>query len=157
MLPVITVIIGGIFQEKVIHRVELAQYPERIRTEAVKFLPDLWHDIKFTLTALTLNILVLPFHLIGIGFIIAILLNSYLLGREFFENAAGYHLGKPEAKELGKQYKNRVYLNGLAISGMATIPILNLFVPIIAIVWMLHVYHHLPHDRTERDTKNKSQ
>jgi len=143
MLPALTVFIAGMFQEKTINRVEGIYYPNSVRSEEPKFWPDAWHDIKFTLWALFLNILVLPLYLFGIGFVVSILINSYLLGREFFESAAGYHLGKPEAKELGQQNKRAIYGGGFVITLMTLIPLLNLFVPIIAVVWMVHVYHGL--------------
>lgn len=143
MLPALTVFIAGMFQEKTINRVERICYPNSVRSEKLKFWPDLWHDIKFTLWALFLNILVLPLYLFGIGFVVSILINSYLLGREFFESAAGYHLGKPKAKELGGQNKRAIYGGGFVITLMTLIPLLNLFVPIIAVVWMVHVYHGL--------------
>jgi CysZ protein len=73
----------------------------------------------------------------------SIVLNAYLLGREFFESAAGYHLGKPQAKVLGTQHKWVIYSGGLVICLLALIPIINLFVPIIAVVWMTHVYHSI--------------
>jgi CysZ protein len=143
MLPVLTVLIAGMFQETVIHRVEFVFYPDKVRSESPKFWPDIWHDIKFTMWALSLNLIILPFYFLGIGFIASILLNSYLLGREFFESAAGYHLGKPEAKNLGTQNRMVVFIGGLVITLMALIPVLNLFVPIFAMVWMVHVYHSI--------------
>ena len=141
MLPVLTVLIAGMFQETVIHRVEFVYYPEKVRTESPKFWPDILHDIRFTIWALILNIIILPLYFIGIGFIASILLNSYLLGREFFESAAGYHIGKPKAKKFGTQNRFTIFIGGLVITLMALIPVLNLFVPIFAVVWMVHVYH----------------
>lgn len=143
MLPVLMVIIAGLFQETVIQRVEHNFYPDSVERGHLKFWPEIWHDIKFTVWALFLNLLVLPLSLIGIGLIVAILLNSYLLGREFFESAAGYHVGKPRAREIGKKHRKAVYGGGLIITTMTLLPILNLFVPILAIVWMVHVYHYL--------------
>jgi len=141
MLPALTVIIGGIFQEKVIYRVEQYYYSDSSRNKTPKFWPDFLYDIKFTLKALMLNLIVLPSYFFGIGFIVSIILNSYLLGREFFESAAGFYIGKAKAKELGSQNRRIVYGGGLVITFMTLIPILNMFVPIIAIVWMTHVYH----------------
>ncbi len=143
MLPAIIVLVAGMFQEKTIHRVELAYYPDDVRTQEPRFWPDLKHDIRFTLRALLLNALVLPLYLFGIGFIVSVLLNSYLVGREFFESAAGYHIGKPQAKTVGQQNKAAVYGGGLVITLMTLAPVINLFVPIFAIVWMVHVYHGL--------------
>ncbi|MCK5091353.1 MAG: EI24 domain-containing protein, partial [Gammaproteobacteria bacterium] len=93
--------------------------------------------------ALFLNIVILPFYLLGIGFIMSIVLNSYLLGREFFESAAGYHSGKPEAMVLGQKNKAVMYGGGFVITCLTLVPVINLFVPVIAIVWMVHVYHGL--------------
>lgn len=141
MLPALTILIGGIFQEKVIYRVERCYYPNLSHDEAPKFWPDFWFDVKFTIKALLLNLMVLPFYFLGIGFIISIVLNSYLLGHEFFESAVGHHFGKPKARELSKQHPKIVYAGGLVITLMTLTPVLNLFVPIIAVVWMVHAYH----------------
>jgi len=143
MLPVLTVLIAGMFQETVIHRIEFVYYPDKIREESPKFWPDIWHDIKFTIWALFLNLIILPLYFVGIGFVVSIILNSYLLGREFFESAAGYHRGKSEAKSLGAQNRTNIIIGGFIITLLALIPVINLFVPIFAVVWMVHVYHNI--------------
>ncbi len=143
MLPVLTVLIAGLFQEKVIQRVDSLFYPDAVLHENLNFWHELWHDIKFTAWALFLNLLVLPFYLFGIGFLVSIVLNSYLLGQEFFEAAAGYHIGKENAKELSKQYRRVIYTGGFVITLMTLVPLLNLIVPVFAVVWMVHVYHNI--------------
>lgn len=144
MLPALVVLLSGAFQEITIYRVELAEYPDKVRQDEPHFWPDIVHDIHFTLKAILLNILVVPFYFIGIGFFLTVLVNSYLLGREFFETAAGYHLGKANARELGRRHRKLVYGSGLIITLFSLVPVLNLFAPIIAIVWMVHLYHFLP-------------
>lgn len=62
MLPAIIPLIAGIFQEKVIHNVELVYYPDLIRKKELTFWPDFKHDITFTIWALFLNVLVLPLY-----------------------------------------------------------------------------------------------
>jgi len=143
MLPALVVLISGAFFEVTIRRVELADYPDKIRQGEPRFWPDIVHDINFTLKAIFLNVLVVPFYFIGIGFILTVLVNSYLLGREFFESAAGYHLGKVKARELGRRNRKLVYGSGLIITLLSLVPVLNLFAPIVAIVWMVHLYHFL--------------
>ncbi len=147
MLPAIVVLIAGMFQEIAVSRVEAASYPDAQRIEKPKFWPDALHDIKFTLWAIFLNLLVLPFHLIVIGFFISIALNSYLTGREFFEMAAGYHLGKPQAHKLIQYNRRAVYGGGFVITMMTAVPVLNMFVPIVAVVWMVHVFHRIDVNR----------
>lgn len=144
MLPALVVLISGAFQEMAIARVERLEYSAEISPRVPRFWPDIVHDIRFTVKAILLNILVVPFYFIGIGFLLTILLNSYLLGREFFESAAGYHLGKAKARELGRRNRKFVYGSGLIITTFSLVPVINLFVPIIAIVWMVHGYHSLP-------------
>jgi CysZ protein len=141
MLPVLIVLIAGIFQETIIQRVEKVCYPDKVRSEEPRFWADLGHDIRFTLLALCLNLLVLPLYLFGIGFLISIVLNSYLLGREFFIAAAGYHLGKPAAGDLVRRHRRAVYGGGFVITLLSLVPLVNLFMPIFATVWMVHVYH----------------
>ena len=143
MLPVFTVLISGLFQEKVIRRVESVYYPESKANESLNFAAELMHDVRFTVVALVLNMIVLPLYLIGIGFVVSIALNSYLLGREFFESVAGYHIGKVEARQLGKKNRRGRYIGGLIITVMTLTPVLNLFAPIFATVWMVHLYHGL--------------
>jgi len=143
MLPALVVLLSGVFQEITIQRVEQVEYPDKIRETEPHIWPDLVHDIRFTLKALFLNLLVLPFYLVGIGFVLSIALNSYLLGREFFESAAGYHLGKPKARELGRRHKGLIYSSGLVLTMLTLVPVLNLFSPIVAVVWMVHVFHGL--------------
>lgn len=140
MLPPLTILVAGFFQETAIRRVEQAYYPFALRGD-LKFWPELWHDARFTLWSIFLNMLVLPLYAVGVGFVVSALLNGYLVGREFFETAAGYHLGKPAAKALRQKHRMRVYKNGLALALLTLIPVINLFMPLVAVVWMVHVYH----------------
>jgi CysZ protein len=146
MLPVFTVLISGLFQETVIRRVESVSYPGAGANESPNFVAELMHDIRFTAVALILNMIVLPLYLIGVGFVISIALNSYLLGREFFESVAGYHIGKVEARQMGKNNRRGRYVGGLVITVITLTPVVNLFAPIIGTVWMTHLYHGIRND-----------
>jgi CysZ protein len=143
VLPVLTVLISSFFQETVIQRVERVYYPDAPDRGSLAFWPEFRHDLKFTMWAVCLNMLILPLYFLSIGFAASILLNSYLLGREFFETAAGYHIGKAAARTLALRHRKAVYGGGLMITIMAIVPVLNIFVPILATVWMVHVYHYI--------------
>lgn len=144
-LPIITVLVSGFFIEKIIYKIEKIYYPEQAKNEAPVFFSDLKHDLKFTVWALFLNIIVLPLYLLGIGFFVSLLLNSYLLGREFFQNVSGYHTGKEKGKELLYKHKLKVFIGGFIITLLTLIPFINLFMPIVAVVWMVHLYHKITH------------
>ncbi|PIE69862.1 MAG: hypothetical protein CSA22_10735 [Deltaproteobacteria bacterium] len=157
MLPVMTVLVGGFFQDTVIRRVEAAFYPDSGGPVAGHFFADLLYDIRFVLLALLLNMILLPLYLLGIGFPVSILLNSYLLGREFFEAAAGYHLGKKAAKQLGRSHRMNVYTGGLVITLATLTPLINLFVPVLATVWMVHLYHNCRRSGSQSPETNLKQ
>ena len=141
MLPVLIVLIAGMFQDITVRRVEKTCYPHSMTNRPPGFWPDLVHDIRFTLRALTLNILVLPLYVLAVGPFVSIALNSYLLGREFFESAASYHMNKAEARTLGHSHKAAIYLGGFMITLLTLTPFLNVFAPIFALVYMIHVLH----------------
>jgi CysZ protein len=143
MLPVFSAMIAGIFAEKIIDKVEKAYYPDQVRNQSPRFWPDFLYDIRFVVKSLLLNIAVLPTYLLGIGFFVSILLNAYLIGKEFFETAAGYHLGKENAKNLIEPHKFKIYGGGFVLTLLTLIPILNLFAPIVSTVYMVHLYHQL--------------
>jgi CysZ protein len=143
MLPSLIIIIGGIFQDTIIKKVEKFYYPHFTDKKVPSSWPDLVHDIKFTLKALLLNILILPLYLFGVGFAASVIMNSYLLGREFFESVAGSHLGKKQAATLFYQKKIFIYSNGLLITLLSLVPIINVFMPVIALVHMIHIFHYI--------------
>lgn len=156
LLPSVVILISGIFQENIIDHVEKIYYPDRVRKSEPKFFAELPHDIKFALLSASINILILPLYLFGIGIFVAIAVNTYLLGREFFENVAGYHLGKKNAYKLGKQHPKSVYLNGFIFTLASITPFLNLVTPVVATVWMTHIYHRDIYDKLENKDQESS-
>ncbi len=146
MLPVLVVLIAGLFQDLIVRRVETAFYPEAMGCAYGRFWPDLIHDIRFTFRAVFLNVLILPFYFLAVGPFLSILLNSYLLGREFFETAASYHMNKSKARNLGRKNKTAVYLGGFLITIMTLIPVLNVCVPVFALTYMVHLFHAVSHE-----------
>jgi uncharacterized protein involved in cysteine biosynthesis len=69
--------------------------------------------------------------------------NGYLFGREYFELVSLRRLDEPEAKRLRRRYRGRVFLAGALIAIMMTMPIVNLFAPIVATAFMLHTFEAL--------------
>ena len=105
-------------------------------------------SIKFTLVTLVLNILVLPFYLLALFLpplflIIFYGLNGYLLSREYFELVSLRHMDQSQISRIRKNNRGPVMLAGVAIAFGTTVPILNLFVPILATALMLHVFRQL--------------
>lgn len=143
ILPSLIVLIGSIYQDSIIKKVEHVYYPQTRIPQATSFWPDLIHDIKFTVKAVFFNLCILPLYLLGIGFLGSVILNSYLLGREFFETAAGHYLGKEKAYRLIEKNRLLIYGNGLVITLFSLLPIINIFMPVLGLIYMVHIFHKI--------------
>jgi CysZ protein len=145
LFPAMIPIIAGLFEDKILSAIDAKDYPHTPVPQPQPFLPNLWQDIRFAGKIILLNLLCLPFYLIPVLNVpIYYTLNGYLLGSEFFAIAAGRHLGKKQAHALRKQHSTKIWLGGLIIAFAATLPILNLLMPILAMALMAHLYHGLP-------------
>jgi uncharacterized protein involved in cysteine biosynthesis len=149
LLPTIVPLIAAFFQETIADRIEHDEYPEYMPPAVKRALPkELWEDTKFVLFLIFINILMIPTFILGIGAIVYFFVNSYFVGREFFETAAARHLGREEAKRLRKNNRLPVLLNGAAIVMLSITPILNFTAPFIGVALMVHLLHYL-HQKVE--------
>ncbi|MCJ8323857.1 MAG: sulfate transporter family protein [Rhizobiales bacterium] len=138
----ITALFAGLFLDQIADVVEKQHYPHRPKGVAMPFASSLWVGVKFTLIVLVSNIVLLPFIFLGgLGLVLIYLVNGYLLGREYFELAALRHHNVEDVKHLRAQNQMLIYGAGLLIAFCATIPYLNLFVPVFATSLLVHIYH----------------
>lgn len=143
LFPGIMPVIASFFDDRIARTIEQYEYSAAPAREP-SFLPELLHDIRFALTAILLNIVVLPLYLLPlINLVLFFVLNGYLLGREFFVMSAKRHMPVAEAEALRKRHGRGVLVSGMAIAVMATVPILNLLAPFWGIALMVHFYHQL--------------
>ena len=71
------------------------------------------------------------------------LANGYLLGREYFELAAGRFRPMPEAAAMRAAHRGTILIAGFLLAGMVAIPIVNLFTPLFGVALMVHVHKGL--------------
>jgi CysZ protein len=81
----------------------------------------------------------------GVGEIITILVNGWLLGREYFEMAARRHLSRTAADALRRHHWSGIFLAGLVVSILTVIPIANLIAPLLGAAFMIYIYRHYSH------------
>jgi len=144
LFPGIMPVIVNFFDTTIAARIEAKDYPNLPRASDPAMLPELFHDAKFTLTAIGLNLLVLPLYLVpGINLVLFYLLNGYLLGREFFVAMARRHMPIAEAIQLRKDHSRIITLGGIGLAFLATIPIVNLVAPFWGVALMTHLFHAL--------------
>ena len=91
-------------------------------------------------TALALLLLLVP----GINAVAFIGANAYLLGRQYFEFIALRHLSPAEAATLRRRHAGQIFLAGLVMALMVSVPVLNLITPLFGAAFMVRVFKRLP-------------
>lgn len=141
LFPVVAASILGLLADDVVGLVERRNYPELPSPASPGLIAQAGATTRFVLVALALNLLALPFYLLpGPNLPIYLALNGYLLGREYFELVAGRRLTPRVVAELRRKWRGRLWVAGVAIAGMLTVPVLNLVAPVVAIAFMVHLF-----------------
>jgi CysZ protein len=144
LFPLLTPIIASLFCDITAKKIEQKDYAGKLQPIKQSITANLISAILFTLKSLFLNILCLPFYFIPLlNIFIYYLLNSYLLGREFFEIAANRYIEPSAVNSLRRKNRFAVMSAGLMITFATNLPMINLVAPIIAIVLMMHLFARL--------------
>lgn len=143
------------FLDKVAGQVERRYYPETLPPRDASISESILNALKIFGVFLLVNLIALPFYLVFMfippaGLLLYYLVNGYLLGREFFSDVALRHHPLPEASTLRRQHRGTITLAGSLTALALTLPIVNLFAPIFAMHYMVHLYHGLQTRRPER-------
>ena len=132
---------AGLFTDEIAGLVERQHYPLDPPGRDVPVLESIRDTIVFTGVVILVNVIALVLLLVpGVNLIAFFVGNGYLLGREFFEAAARRFNDRGQARALRQANAGRVFLGGLVIALFLAIPILNLFTPLFATAFMVHVY-----------------
>lgn len=144
LFPGIMPVIVNFFDVKIIRLIERQDYPAAPKATEPPFWAELRHDLRFSLMAIGLNLLLLPLYFIPlVNIVVFYSLNGYLLGREFFNVAARRYIGIDAANALRRRHSRIVTLGGMGLVFAATIPFINLLAPFWGIAVMVHLYHGL--------------
>jgi CysZ protein len=137
----VTSLFAGLYLDDIAELVERGRYPTDSPGEAMPLGRSLATTAKFTLVVLAVNLAALPLVLfLGFGFVVFLVANAYLLGREYFELVALRFHNSSKVQRMRKRYALRLFLAGLTIAGLLAIPIANLLTPLFATAFMVHVY-----------------
>ena len=140
LLP-ITAFVATFFIDEIAEAVEKRHYSDDPVGREMPMVQGLVIAAKFTVSIIAINILVLLVALIpGINLVVFYGGNGYLLGREYFELCGLRHLPHDKVVELRRTNRSRVWLSGILIAIVATIPFINLFAPLFATALMVHTF-----------------
>ena len=139
MVPV-TAMFAGLYLDDVAAKVEQKHYAGDGIGNALSLAAGLWVSIQFGLLVLVINIVALPFIFTGIGALILITINAYLLSRQYFEMAAMRFMDTADAKQFRKDNGLTVFVAGYLPAVMSLVPLINLIVPLFATSYFVHLF-----------------
>lgn len=139
LIAPVSAVIAGLFLDDAAERIEQSSYPSHPPGRALPLAQSLLSSARFFLVVIVANLVALVFLLVpGVNIVIFFVVNGYLLGREYFEFAAGRYLGPERARAWRSRNQGRVWLAGLAIGLFLMVPILNILTPLFAAIFMVH-------------------
>ncbi len=142
MVPVASAI-TSMFLDEVAQAVEDRHYSDLPPVAKVPFGDALRDTINFLGVLIAANILaiVLYFMFAPVAPLIFWALNGFLLGREYFTLAAMRRIGRDRAKALRARHLGKVWLAGTLMAVPLSIPLVNLFIPILGAATFTHLFH----------------
>ncbi|AQS49169.1 hypothetical protein BMG03_16280 [Thioclava nitratireducens] len=142
MVPVASAF-TGFFLEDVAEMVEDVHYPTLPPVRKLTFAEGMRDTVRFFGVILAANIIALmiyPF-VIPLAPLMFFGLNGYLLGREYFQMAAFRRMEREAALELYERNKVTIWAAGALMAVPLSIPLVNLFVPVLGAAGFTHLFH----------------
>ena len=144
LFPGTVQVVSGLFLDRVADAVEARHYPTLGATRPQPITGVVLESLRFAAVSVALNLLVLPLYLIpGLNLVLFYALNGYLLGREYAELVAARRMTREQIRRFRAENRGSLFFNGVIITAAATVPILNLTIPVLATAFTLHEHERL--------------
>jgi CysZ protein len=142
MAPV-TALFAGLYLDTIAAKVEKRHYGQDAIGNSLSGFQAIKVSLQFGLMVLLINILALPLIFTGVGAITLVVINAYLISREYFEMAAMRHMPVDEARDFRKENGPAVFVAGFLPAVLALVPLANLLVPLFATSYFVHLFKNL--------------
>ncbi len=144
MVPVAAGVVG-FFLDEVAAAVEARHYPNLPPLFALGLSQQVADSLRFMALVIAVNIGALLVYVIAppLAPVVFVLVNGFLLGREYFQLVAMRRLGPEGARALARRHFWRLWLGGTLMAAPLTVPLLNLVIPILGVAVFTHQYHRL--------------
>ena len=150
LMPAVTAFVGSFFVDEIADEVERQHYPMEAPGTALPLMRAVIEGLNTALLAVLVYLVAVPLLFVaGIGLVVLVLANAYLLSREYFLLAAMRFRPPEEAKAMRRAHHTAILLAGLPIAMFVSIPIVNLATPLFAMAMMVHVHKRLSQRRVD--------
>jgi len=143
--PAVITVFVGLFLEQIADAVERRHYPALPPAREVSLVEGLGGALSFAAVSIGLNMLALPLYIFlpALNLVIYLVLNGYLLGREYHELVAARRLDRRQLTAERRGHRLRLVVAGAIMAGLMLIPFVNLLAPVLATAFMVHVVQAL--------------
>ncbi|HLO77915.1 MAG TPA: EI24 domain-containing protein [Magnetospirillum sp.] len=145
--PAMVTLIMGVMLDGVADAVEARHYPQLNWPRPQKWTEIVGGTLRFMAVTVVINVLALPIYIVlmitGFSLVLAIGINGYLLGREYFELVAARRLDPAQVKRCFNDNHGRLWLAGAVIAVLFSMPFVNLVAPVVATAFMVHLFQSL--------------
>jgi CysZ protein len=144
----VAAIFASFYLDDIAEVVEARYYPADPKAPGTPFFTALRAGTRLAVTVVLVNIALLPFAIAIplFGEIGSLLVNGWLLGREYFELAALRHMSRGAADALRRRHSAGVFLAGLLIAILTVVPLVNLLAPLLGSAFMVHQFKRYSRD-----------
>jgi CysZ protein len=148
LFPASLGIVISIFMERIADIVEARHYPALGPARGIPIWTGIWTGVAFLVALVVLNLVMLPIYFVaifvaGLGAVVFYAVNGLLTGRMYYELVALRRRNPADVKAWRKANPGILWLTGIVIVFLGTIPILNLLVPVVGTAAMVHVAQSL--------------
>lgn len=144
VMPAVSALVAGYFLDDAAEIVERTDFGGEPPGRPLPVGTSLLYGLRFAGLALLVNLAALTLFFVPVvNVFVFFAANAYLLGREYFELAAGRFRPLTDAAEMRREHRATVLLAGAVVAGLVLVPVLNLLTPIFGIALMVHVHKRL--------------
>ena len=148
LFPSVFGVVQALFLDGVADRIEARHYPELGPARGSAVWDGLLVSVKVLVLMVVVNLVMLPVYIVGslflgAGMAVFYAVNGWLCGREYFVQVALRRMTRAETKLWARANSGTLWLAGVAITLLGTVPLLNLAAPVLGCVFMVHVARKL--------------
>lgn len=141
----VAALFGSLYLDRIADAVEKRWYASDPKAQGVSRRTGIGAGLRLAALVLLANMILLPTDVLApvFGEVATIVVNGFLLGREYFELAALRHISLKAADALRKRNGGSVFGAGLILSLLTFVPVVNLFAPLFGAALMVHLYKRM--------------
>lgn len=144
LFPGVLAAMTSLWTDSIAASVEARYFPGLPPPRRRAALDGMVAGLRLAAVALVLNLALLPFYFVpGLNLALFYGANGYVVARGYFEQVAVRRLALGETRALFRRHRLALWLAGVLVTFMTTVPILNLVVPIVATALMTHLLEDL--------------